>query len=198
MKRLFSVVPVFWLFAILAGGGGVHAQRSAISEDDLGPFFFEVAQLLHERQTSVRRQQELVRVPSPLEDKILRSLRIRYEEYARTVASFRSAASEMVAEPRSKLALFRAWIEGQRSCWTLDTYHRQIETWGSGDLQDLLPSREACARFRTVAFHPDVEKRLQEGLVEQVYQREEIRRLRDELIDLRGLVDDLVEIDSRP
>jgi len=141
--------------------------------------------------------QELIRVPSALRENALQVMASRYEGYAASVKRFAAHAAKLKAEPRSILSLYHTLRDGQRTCWMLDLYSQLVGTWSGGaELRASMPSRAACGRFRTAAFLRRVERIVGDSLTEQVFQREEIRRLNVELREMQDLLDDLTRIDA--
>lgn len=164
----------------------------------LAELFARLASALARERRAVEVLQQFTSVPEPERREVSERLAERYGEYARSLDGFLHSSSELVSEPNSRLSFYRVFLDGQRTCWTLDLYGKLIETWGAGgsDLRAILPSRAACGRFRTALFLPRVGAILEDALIEQVYQRDELRRLEQEIHELEKLVDDLMKIDA--
>jgi hypothetical protein len=88
--------------------------------------------------------------------------------------------------------------DGHRACWKLDQYRQMLETYGlpGRDLLTLIPSTEACDRFRRAAFLPKVEQLVAGALVNQSYRERELRDLRSEMSELERLLEDLRQIED--
>jgi hypothetical protein len=174
------------------------APGEPVDTPSLAKLFLRVAGRLAADQSGVGMLQQLVRAPTAVEERVARRVASQFEHYGRSVVEFRHETQALDVEPASPLALYRALTAGLRTCWSLDLYNQQIETWGTGasDLRSILASREACGRFRTAAFHPAVAALVEEALAQRGRQDDEIRRLRADLVELERLVDDLIEIEG--
>ena len=170
-----------------------------VDRDRLALLFSNVALTLKAEKPQLRNMQELIRVPSALRENALQVMASRFDGYAAGVDRFAAHAVELKQEPRSILSMYHTLRDGQRTCWMLDLYTQLLGTWSGGgaELRAIMPSRAACGRFRTAAFIPRVERIVGDSLMDQVFQREEIRRLNEELADLQDLLDDLTRIDAR-
>ena len=93
--------------------------------------------------------------------------------------------------------LYRVLMHGHESCWHLDRYTGMLGSYGisADDLVTVLPSGEACSRFRRTAYQPRVTALVDEQLVAQGYDTQEVIELREELTALERLLEDLREID---
>jgi hypothetical protein len=127
-------------------------------------------------------------------------LEARFGDYSASVAAFKRSATEFLDEPDSQLRWYQVEVDGQRACWQLDVHQRLIETYGArtSDLMTVAASRDACSRLRVGVFQPRVAAIVRDALIEQVYQREEIRKLEQQIAELEQLVDDLSEIEHSP
>ena len=212
-----SVIRILLLLGLCSGAWAAPAASGAISADDeflqalaaggadlpvnrdrLAQLFSNVANTLDGEKSQLRNMQELIRVPSALRENALQVMASRYEGYAASVKRFAAHAAKLKAEPRSILSLYHTLRDGQRTCWMLDLYSQLVGTWSGGgsELRAIMPSRAACGRFRTAAFLRRVERIVGDSLTEQVFQREELRRLNVELRELQELLDDLTRIDA--
>lgn len=178
---------------------GSDASARPVDRRRLAKLFFGLASTLDGDKSSVRLQQTHVVVAESSRRAVTGLLESRYEQYTQTLASFRQSVSDLLDEPDSLLLFYRVFMEGQRACWQLDLHTLMIETYAGGaDTLSVLSSREACARFRTVVFQPRVEGILRDALVEQIFQREEIRSLEGELRELEALLADLRDGEDTP
>jgi hypothetical protein len=182
-----------FLEALSAGGEDLPVDRKRLAK-----LFSNVARTLEAEQAQIRNMQELVRTPSALRERSRQVMAARYEAYAASVERFVKHASQLRQTPQSILSLYHTLRDGQRTCWMLDLYAQLAGVWSGGgtELRAMMPSRAACGRFRTAAFLPRVEGLVGDALVEQVFQREEIRRLNEELEALEALLDDLAGIET--
>jgi len=182
-----------FLQALAAGGADLPVDR-----DRLARLFSNVANTLDAEKSQLRNMQQLIRVPSALRENALQVMASRYEGYAAGVKRFAAHAADLQEEPRSILSLYHTLRDGQRTCWMLDLYSQLVGTWSGGgaEFRAIIPSRAACGRFRTAAFLQRVERIVGDSLLDQVFQREEIRRLKDELREMQELLDDLTRIDA--
>lgn len=182
-----------FLESLSYGGADLPVDR-----ERLAILFFNVSKVLQAETDQLGNMQQLVRVPSALRENTLQVMAMRFDEYAASVSRFAGHAEELRKEPRSTLRLYHTLREGQRTCWMLDLYTQLVGSWSGGgsELRAILPSRAACGRFRTAAFVPRVEGLIGDALVEQVFQREEIRRLTEELQEAQALLEELTRIDS--
>jgi hypothetical protein len=121
-------------------------------------------------------------------------------DYGASVSGFKRSATAFLDQPESMLAWYQVLLDGQRACWQLDVHQRVIETYGASaeDLMGVAASREACTRLRTLSFQPRVESIVRDALVERVYQREELRRLEQQVAELERLVEELAGIERAP
>ena len=183
-----------FLEALTAGDSNLPVDR-----DRLALLFSNMALTLKAEKSQLRNMQQLIRVPSALRENALRVLASRFDGYAAGVDRLAAHAAELKEEPRSILSLYHTLRDGQRTCWMLDLYSQLLGTWSGGgaELRAIMPSRAACGRFRTAAFIPRVERIVGDSLMDLVFQREEIRRLNEELADMQELLDDLSRIDAQ-
>jgi len=205
------------LVALLLALVPAAAAAQAISDDDfieqlgdasstrpvdrkrLARILFSLAATLDGGKSSVQLLHRNVMVPDSSRQAVVSLLAARYEDYSRSLARFKGSVTELLDEPNSSLRFYRTLMDGQRACWHFDLHNRLIETYGSEtDLFSILSSREACGRLRRAVFQPRVEAIVMDGLVEQVYQRQEILELKTALQDLEQLLSDLQEIDESP
>ncbi len=179
---------------------GSNAPARPVDRRRLAKLFFGLASTLDGDKSSVRLRQTHVAVAESSRRAVSGLLEARYEQYTQTLASFKQSVSDLLDEPDSLLLFYRVFIEGQRACWQLDLHSLMIETYAGGgaDALSVLSSREACGRFRTVVFQPRVEGILRDALVEQIFQREEIRSLEGELRDLEALLAELRDGEKTP
>ena len=214
MSRVVTrAILVAFLLAVVPAG----ARAQAISDDDfieqlgkasstrpvdrkrLARILFSLAATLEGGKSSVQLVHGNVMVPDSSRQALVSLLRVRYEDYSRSLARFKASVTELLDEPNSLLRFYRTLVDGQRACWHFDLHNRLIETYGSEtDLFSILSSREACGRLRRAVFQTRVEAIIMDALVEQVYERQEILELRVELRDLEQLLSDLQEIDESP
>jgi len=120
--------------------------------------------------------------------------------YASAVSDFKRSATTFLDQPESLLGWYQVLLDGQHACWQLDVHQRVIETYGASaeDLMTAAASREACTRLRTTAFQPRVAAIVRDALVEQIYQRDELRRLEQQVAELERLVEELAGIAGAP
>ena len=182
-----------FLQTLAAGGMDLPVDRERLAR-----LFYNVAGTLVAEKSQIRNMQELIRVPSALRERSLQVMASRYDGYSQSVDRFAEHAGALAEESRSILSLYHTLRQGQRTCWLLDLYGQLAGTWSGGgsELRAVMPSRAACGRFRTAAFLPRVERIVGDALVEQVFEREEIRRLEEELGELQDLLSDLRRIDA--
>ena len=176
---------------------GDEANTAPVDRKRLARILFSLASTLDGGKSSVQLLHSNVVVPDPSRQAVRSLLRTRYEGYTRSLARFKASVTKLLDEPNSLLLFYRTLTDGQRACWQFDLHNRLIETYGStADMLSILSSREACGRLRTAAFQPRVEAIVMDALVEQVYQRQEILELEEELKELEALLADLREMDT--
>lgn len=140
-------------------------------------------------------------LPPTVRDEGSPRLEARFTSYGRMLGTFQESAAALLDAPDSDRALYRALQDGQRTCWQLDLWLRLVDTYGAGGSQALsllMPSLEACARFRTAAFAPRVERLVAAALDRGDEHGRRVAELEAELRDLEDLVDDLARIDAEP
>lgn len=178
---------------------GENSAGSEVDRKRLARVFFSLSATLDGGKSSVQLLHGSVAVPESSRRAVQSLLRSRFEGYSQGLARFKNSVTELLDEPYSLLRLHRTLVDGQRACWQFDLHNRLIETYGAdASLLSILSSREACTRLQLAAFQPQVQAIIVDGLVERVYQREEISELQVELKDLEELLADLSKLDDGP
>ncbi len=177
----------------LGGESGTGVDRRRLAK-----VLFGLAATLDGDKSSLRLLHERVVAPDGSQQAVLGLLQARYDGYVTGLGRFKTGVSELLDEPDSLLLLHRVLTAGHRACRQLDLHEALLTSYTSGarPAMALLSSHEACSRFRTLALQPGIEELIHGALVERIYQREEIRALKDELHDLEQLLADLRAIDE--
>ena len=174
-----------------------HAEDT-VDRTRLARLFFGFSATLQGGKSSVQLLGSGVPVRDPGRKSVRGLVDARFADYGKALERFNVSASRLLDGPESGTALFRALVDGHRSCWQLDAFTQLVETYGarSQDLMSILSSIEACARFRRVAYTAAVEEAVSRELEEASRLREEVRELAAELEELERLLDDLRRIES--
>jgi hypothetical protein len=190
MKRL----TVLTLMVVLSAS----ASAAEVDSKKLGRFFFSIAATLNGDKSSVQILQGGITVRNASAESVRAAVRARYGEYDRTVEKFRSSASELLDAPDSATLLFTTLMDGHRACWQLGSYTRLVETYGvsSSRLLSILSSTEACERFVKEAFRPEVHEVILGALQGDAERDADLRALREEVVELEKLLEDLRRIEA--
>jgi len=163
----------------------------------LAKIFFGIAATLDAGKSSVELLQEQALRADPALAGMRDLFELRFEQYADELEHFRASVSALLDEPNSVILLYRTMLEGQRTCWQLELHHRLVETYAArSDTLSTLSARESCARFRSSIYQPRVEAIVRRALIDNVYQREEIRLLNREVRELERKLDAQTSVDG--
>jgi len=177
---------------------GPAIPESGSDRRDLAKRFFGVAATLEGGKSSVELLAQGVSIREAAGGSVRQMLDSRFAQYRTSVERFRSAVSELLDRPESQNLLFRTLMGGHQACWRLESFTRICETYGvsGADLVTVLSSTEACARFRDIAFDPQVERIVALALEDREARARENRELREELHALERLLEDIRRIDA--
>jgi len=173
-------------------------DRDPVDRRRLASLFHGAASTLAEGKRDLRELQSRIALRTPGREAVVSLAHRHYQDYDARVVEFKVSAEAFMGSPSSNLLLYRVLVNGYKSCWNLDRYTGMLESHGisADDLATVLPSGEACSRFRRAAYQPRVTALVEEQLVAQGYGAQEVMELREELAALERLLEDLRQIDS--
>jgi len=173
-------------------------DRDPVDRAGLAGLFHGAASTLDGGKRDLRALQSRIALRTPGREAVVSLAQRYYEEYDTRVVEFKVSTAAFKGSPSSNLLLYRVLVNGHKSCWNLDRYTGMLESHGisAGDLATVLPSGEACSRFRRAAYQPRVTALVEEQLVAQSYGTQEVIELREELAALERLLEDLRQIDN--
>jgi len=173
-------------------------DRDPVDRHRLASLFQGAASTLDGGKRDLRVLQSRIALRAPGREAVVSLAQRHYEEYDARVVEFKVSAAAFLGSPSSNLLLYRVLVNGHKSCWNLDRYTGMLESHGisADDLATVLPSGEACSRFRRAAYQPRVTALVEEQLVAQSYGTQEVIELREELAALERLLEDLRQIDN--
>jgi len=169
---------------------------SVLDADRLMRLFATVGSELQAGQGRVGLLQQAMALRGPTAAATRERVARSFDSYRTSLRDYRAAT--LAAGAADRAATFRTLARGHRACWQLEGFKRLVETYGAKptDLYSVLPSSQACQLFRAAAFHPRVERWIDEGLSSPTQLADEVRALRQELEAAEQLIEDLYEIDE--
>lgn len=169
---------------------------STLDSDRLMRLFETVGSELQAGQGRVGLLQQAMTLRGPTAAETRGRVERAFDSYRESLREYRAATRIDGAATRA--ATFRVLARGHRACWQFEGFKRLVETYGAKptDLYSVLPSSQACQLFRAAAFHPRVERYIDEGLRTPAQLSDELRALREELEAAERLIEDLHRIEG--
>ena len=173
-------------------------DRDEVDRLRLAQLFYRAASALDNGKRRLQALQSRIALRAPGRETVVNLASVQYRDYEALLGRFKHSASAFSDAPDSNLLLYRVLMHGHKSCWHLDRYTGMLRSYGvsADDFVTVLPSGAACSMFRRAAYQPRVTALVDEQLVAQDYDTQEVVELREELMALERLLEDLRKIDQ--